>query len=175
MKQALKLGTYLREEYVESMDFLPPSLGNGSERSFSSKFMSDSGELRSSMSWVGSPFVLLCARSSFVDDPCDVVSLCRCSGQWHAAACDTHKEHTAKYSSNSALAVCTFTFESHARPGDVSGYSFSAFVQPRADPRVEIENRTVGVPMVEYIPLQAPFRYGPCTTIFHLFCLTRSW
>ncbi|CAM9864553.1 unnamed protein product [Pylaiella littoralis] len=44
MKQALKLGTYLREEYVESMDFLPPSLGNGSERSFSSKFMSDSAE-----------------------------------------------------------------------------------------------------------------------------------
>lgn len=45
MKQALQLGRFLRETYVESMGFLPPTLGSGSEPSFSSTFMSDSGEL----------------------------------------------------------------------------------------------------------------------------------
>ncbi|CAM9192384.1 unnamed protein product, partial [Hapterophycus canaliculatus] len=44
MKQALELGTFLRETYVESMDFLPPTLGSGIEASFSSKFMSDPAE-----------------------------------------------------------------------------------------------------------------------------------
>lgn len=44
MGQALKLGTFLRETYVESTGFLPATLGSGSEPSFSSKFMSDSGE-----------------------------------------------------------------------------------------------------------------------------------
>ncbi len=44
MKQALQLGAFLRETYVERNSFLPPTLGSGSEPSFSSKFMSDSGE-----------------------------------------------------------------------------------------------------------------------------------
>lgn len=44
MKQALKLGSFLRETYVEGANFLPPTLGSGSEPSFSSKFMSDSGK-----------------------------------------------------------------------------------------------------------------------------------
>ncbi|CAM9341742.1 unnamed protein product [Ectocarpus fasciculatus] len=41
MKQALKLGNFLRETYIESMDFLPPTLGNGSAPTFSSRLMSD--------------------------------------------------------------------------------------------------------------------------------------
>lgn len=45
MKQGLKLGTFLRQTYVEGAGFLPATLGSGSEPSFSSKFMSDSGEL----------------------------------------------------------------------------------------------------------------------------------
>lgn len=49
MKQALKLGAFLRETYVDDAAFLPPTLGSGSEPSFSSKFMSDSGE------WGGTP------------------------------------------------------------------------------------------------------------------------
>eukprot|EP00903_Cladosiphon_okamuranus_P009472 g9027.t1 len=44
MKQGLKLGSFLRETYVETTGFLPATLGSGSEPSFSSKFMSDSAE-----------------------------------------------------------------------------------------------------------------------------------
>eukprot|EP00752_Nemacystus_decipiens_P006639 g5969.t1 len=44
MEQGLKLGTFLRETYVERTGFLPATLGNGGDSSFSSKFMSDSAE-----------------------------------------------------------------------------------------------------------------------------------
>lgn len=45
MKQAAKLGAFLRETYVDSMQFLPPMLGGGSQDTFSSRFMSDPGEI----------------------------------------------------------------------------------------------------------------------------------
>lgn len=44
MEQAYKLGTFLRETYVEKLGFLPPTLGSGTQAKFSSTFMSDSGE-----------------------------------------------------------------------------------------------------------------------------------
>lgn len=50
MQQALELGKFLRETYVDSMEFLPPDLGSGSQKSFSSRFMSDSGM---SYQWTG--------------------------------------------------------------------------------------------------------------------------
>ncbi|CAN0400938.1 unnamed protein product [Ectocarpus sp. 12 AP-2014] len=42
MNQALKLGNFLRETYIESMDFLPPTLGSGCTPTFSSWLKSDS-------------------------------------------------------------------------------------------------------------------------------------
>lgn len=44
MKQALELGKFLRETYVETLGFLPPTLGTRNEPGFSSAFMSDAGE-----------------------------------------------------------------------------------------------------------------------------------
>ena len=45
MQQALKLGEFVRRTYVESMGFLPPTLGSGgSNGTYSARFMSDSGE-----------------------------------------------------------------------------------------------------------------------------------
>lgn len=43
MQEAYKLGTFIRKTYVESMDFLPPTLGGGHPGNFSSEFMSDPG------------------------------------------------------------------------------------------------------------------------------------
>ncbi|CAN0280332.1 unnamed protein product [Ectocarpus sp. 6 AP-2014] len=42
MNQALKLGNFLRGTYIESMDFLPPTLGSGCTPTFSSWLKSDS-------------------------------------------------------------------------------------------------------------------------------------
>lgn len=45
MQQALKLGEFVRKTYVENLAFLPPTLGSGgSGGTYSSSFMSDSGE-----------------------------------------------------------------------------------------------------------------------------------
>ncbi|CAN0058173.1 unnamed protein product, partial [Laminaria digitata] len=45
MQQALKLGEFVRKTYVESIGFLPPTLGSGgSNGTYSSRFMSDSGK-----------------------------------------------------------------------------------------------------------------------------------
>lgn len=45
MQQALKLGEYVRKTYVESVNFMPPSLGSGGTNgTYSAWFMSDNGE-----------------------------------------------------------------------------------------------------------------------------------
>ena len=43
MRQAYKLGVFIRKTYVESLSFLPPTLEDGRHEHFSSQFVSESG------------------------------------------------------------------------------------------------------------------------------------
>lgn len=83
MNQALKLGNFLRETYIESMDFLPPTLGSGCTPTFSSWLKSDSGAswvslrfqhgvvgLNERLSWC---LVVLCVLGDF-STPCSVLA-----------------------------------------------------------------------------------------------------